>query len=123
VENLGCGESSQACQGQEFPAKKPMGNETIRLFSNSPKNALIRSSVDLPEDRFSVTKLLFSGSLISRTHRRTGALSSASNKPLPFPFAVIFGPLSIETIVHRVIRRRKEKPKKRVIAKDIELGE
>src|SRR5271170_3136966 len=95
---LGCGESSQACQGQEFPAEIPMGNETSRLFPNPPRNALIRSSVDLPEDRFSVTELLFSGSLISRTHCRTGALSSASNNLYHFPLQSYLAPLASEPL-------------------------
>jgi len=111
--NLGCGESSQACQGQEFPAEISMGNETTRLFPNLPRSALIRSSVDLSEDRFLVTKLLFSGSFISRTHCRTGAFSSASNNFYHFPSQSYLGSPGIETIVHRVIRKRKEKPKKR----------
>jgi hypothetical protein len=44
-------------------------------------------------------------------------------QPLPFPFAVIFTVTDIGTVAHRVIRKRKEEPEKRALAKDIELGE
>jgi hypothetical protein len=43
--------------------------------------------------------------------------------PLPFPFAVIFVVTGIGIIVHRVIRKRKEEPEKRALAKDIGFGE
>ena len=95
-----------------------MGNETICLFPNLPRNALIKLSVDLSEDRFSVAALTHNSRIAEQVH--SVPLATTLYR---FPFAVVFFVTGIGTIVHRVIRKRKEKPEKRALAKDIELGE